>query len=230
MLVTSARKDSLRRQKLALVINGKGSTSWRAWPTAVAEDSEQTGTRTGGPDTLTSVVRSWPTPSARLDRAGEDRTRPQRPESAGHGEDLTTVAKQWQTPQVDSFRSRSGDRKDEMGLDQEARFWGTPRMTDYKGAGQPGDKAHDHRLRRQYLDAQATVFPLSPLPDSTGPDGKPPSKQHLVLSPWFVEWLMGFPIELTVLRPSEIVSYRSWLRLHGRLLTEILMDGRRLPS
>jgi hypothetical protein len=27
----------------------------------------------------------------------------------------------WQTPATDSFRSRGGDRKDEMGLDQEAR-------------------------------------------------------------------------------------------------------------
>jgi len=34
---------------------------------------------------------------------------------------LTTNAAHWQTPQTDNFRSRGGDRKDEMGLDQQAR-------------------------------------------------------------------------------------------------------------
>jgi hypothetical protein len=39
---------------------------------------------------------------------------------------LNSAIQQWQTPAVDSFRSRGGDRKDEMGLDQQARFWPTP--------------------------------------------------------------------------------------------------------
>jgi hypothetical protein len=44
---------------------------------------------------------------------------------------VALIAGPWPTPQVDSFRSRSGDRKHEMGLDQLARFtpqhWPTPR-------------------------------------------------------------------------------------------------------
>lgn len=36
------------------------------------------------------------------------------------------VSRHWQTPATDSFRSRGGDRKDEMGLDQQARAWTTP--------------------------------------------------------------------------------------------------------
>lgn len=36
----------------------------------------------------------------------------------------------WQTPATDSFRSLGGDRKDEMGLDQEARLWRTPQAQD----------------------------------------------------------------------------------------------------
>ena len=40
---------------------------------------------------------------------------------------LPTEARYWQTPATDSFRSRGGDRKDEMGLDQQARsHWPTP--------------------------------------------------------------------------------------------------------
>jgi hypothetical protein len=39
---------------------------------------------------------------------------------------LTGQAGQWQTPATDSFRSRGGERVDEMGLDQQARYWPTP--------------------------------------------------------------------------------------------------------
>ena len=51
----------------------------------------------------------------------------------------------WQTPGVDSFRSRGGDRKEEMGLDQQARNWPTPTVGDSFGAGSrnlEGSKAH----------------------------------------------------------------------------------------
>jgi hypothetical protein len=44
-------------------------------------------------------------------------------------------------------------------------------MTDYKGAGQPGDKAHKHRLDRFYLDAQATGWP-TPKNITGGPEAK----------------------------------------------------------
>jgi hypothetical protein len=42
----------------------------------------------------------------------------------------------WQTPATDSFRSRGGPRKNEMGLDQQSRFWKTPHgmgNTDFRG-------------------------------------------------------------------------------------------------
>lgn len=42
----------------------------------------------------------------------------------------------WQTPATDSFRSRGGDRKDEMGLDQQARRWPTPRGEDSESSGE----------------------------------------------------------------------------------------------
>jgi hypothetical protein len=45
----------------------------------------------------------------------------------GAVDSLTGAARMWQTPATDSFRSRGGDRKHEMGLDQEARMWHTPK-------------------------------------------------------------------------------------------------------
>lgn len=35
------------------------------------------------------------------------------------------------------------------------------------------------------------------------------------LNPTFVEWIMGFPIGCTACAPSETLSFRRWLRLHG---------------
>ncbi len=45
---------------------------------------------------------------------------------------VSMQARIWQTPNTDSFRSRGGDRKDEMGLDQQSRFWATPQAHDVK--------------------------------------------------------------------------------------------------
>jgi hypothetical protein len=74
-------------------------------------------------------VKLWGTPTARdykdsegmsLTGTNPDGTTRQRNDQLGR------QVMQWQTPAVDSFRSRSGDRKDEMGLDQQARYWPTP--------------------------------------------------------------------------------------------------------
>lgn len=97
------------------------TSSVQTWPTPRAEDSESTGAHRDTPDTLTSATRHWQTPRAIY--------------GAGHAgmEDeshLTGQAINWQTPATDSFRSRGGDRKDEMGLDQQARtHWATPRSS-----------------------------------------------------------------------------------------------------
>jgi hypothetical protein len=50
-------------------------------------------------------------------------------------------------------------------------------MTDYKGAGQPGDKAHKHRLDRFYLDAQATGWP-TPKNITGGPEARESRKRR----------------------------------------------------
>ena len=98
----------------------------------------------GGID-LEGAVELWATPSS------HERTHD--PRDVDHGTQLANQAVEelWQTPQVDSFRSRGGDRKDEMGLDQQARLqWVTPASRDYKGANSElhvtetggGQKAH----------------------------------------------------------------------------------------
>jgi len=87
---------------------------------------------------------SWPTPMAGTPAQNGNN-------EAGNNDAsrLTVGLAPWPTPQVDSFRSRSGDRKDEMGLDQLARStaaaWPTPTEGDHKASGSrntPNSKAH----------------------------------------------------------------------------------------
>jgi hypothetical protein len=62
---------------------------------------------------LNDEAAHWRTPMAADDG--------QKVTSVSHQVMLRNQAEQWQTPATDSFRSRGGDRKDEQGLDQQAR-------------------------------------------------------------------------------------------------------------
>lgn len=79
--------------------------------------------RDGG-ENLQTQIDHWTTPQAH-DGMGGPRTAEQlelaRATNKGGNCNLSTDAVIWQTPGTDSFRSRGGDRKDEMGLDQMAR-------------------------------------------------------------------------------------------------------------
>lgn len=59
------------------------------------------------------------------------------------------LAAQWQTPATDSFRSRGGDRKDEQGLDQQARSFLPPDQ-----ATQAGQQSSETRrvLNPQFVE------------------------------------------------------------------------------
>jgi hypothetical protein len=76
---------------------------------------------------LGRIAENWPTPRSTMADNGSDSGSALRLlEGANPG--LKDSAEQWQTPAVDAFRSRGGDRKAEMGLDQEARNWLTPKI------------------------------------------------------------------------------------------------------
>lgn len=82
----------------------------------------------------------------------------------GNGSDsLPSAVKMWPT-----ITGTEGEKMPHARHDQDRtltseslRFpnWGTPRATDCKGAGQPGDKAHTHRMEKGYLDAQSVARP-----------------------------------------------------------------------
>lgn len=158
--------------------------------------------------TLTDAIRNWATPKALTGGANSNReARRERTGKTG-GADLQEQITHWQTPGTDSFRSRGGDRKDEMGLDQEARNWGTPRTSDYKGSGPMGSKSQAHMEGKGYLCAQTehwiADFNSLPAPQTQdGPQSSGSGQTSRRLSPRFVEFLMGFPIGWTELCPTE---------------------------
>lgn len=106
------------------------------WSTPQAHDTHQgqasrngrMGTKAGCRN-LTDEVMEWRSPDA--PKSGGVRTHTTS-QGAGHQTTIAEQAEQWQTPATDSFRSRGGDRKDEMGLDQQARFWPSPAARDYR--------------------------------------------------------------------------------------------------
>ena len=124
----------------------------KTWPTPNAADSktsEDYPHKRGNP-TLVMASSQWPTPDAhaneRVNRSPSDGAA-ERPTialaaknwktphgmagvdhtgKAGAGGEFAKQVEAWQTPAAENFRSRGGDRKDEPGLDRQAKLWRTP--------------------------------------------------------------------------------------------------------
>lgn len=126
------------------------------WPTARQEDAESCGNHPGAADSLTGVTRHWYTPHG---MNGTDHTGKQ-----GRGGEFARQVTQWQTPATDSFRSRGGDRKDEMGLDQQTRFWPTPTARDEKNPGSPDGARAVRKARLGYTTDLNDIVTTWPTP------------------------------------------------------------------
>lgn len=107
----------------------------------------------------------WRTPDA--PGSGGPRNRQ---DSIGNGHQVTIAeqAEPWQTPATDSFRSRGGDRKDEMGLDQQARFWPTTSTSDKNGIR----KSYEQDRGQGGLNTAAHHFPTPASRDYRTPNAK----------------------------------------------------------
>lgn len=186
------------------------------WPTPRA--NEATGAkpppgRQGGASLKAMALAApWPTPRVCSGErsSGMNRTEMYRAGPAG-----------WPTPGTDSFRSRGGDRKDEMGLDQLARRsaqWATPTANDAANLGAPSQ----FRRNSQALNVQAKANWSTPRASdgakggpnqAFGAGGQPlpaqaagaaipgamqsgppaPMASSGALNPAWVCWLMGYP-------------------------------------
>ena len=227
-----------------------------SWPTARAEDGESCGNHPGGrSDSLTGMTKTWKTPHGmgnvdHLGKVGSGgefakqvmlwRT-PDAPTAggprnrtnlyAGHQVTIAEQAEHWQTPAADSFRSRGGDRVNEMGLDQQARFFPTPAVRDYRT---PNAKSYQERTGTTKGE-QLPNFLAHSRPDLASLDG-PSSSGSLPgspprLNPAFVAWLMGFPYWWTNPEPISSASSETLLYLfRQRSLLRVLLDGPASPN
>lgn len=223
--VTGLRADSLRRQKLGRLIAGGGSSHLQSWPTPVANDDNKS-------------VEAHLAMKARLP-GGARKTITS----------LNVLVKAWQTPATDSFRSRGGDRKDEPGLDQQARQWRTPDAPTTGGIrtrAKSRGNGHQVVLSEQAMEWPTPTAHFQPRGKNfTKSDGhtKPhdistaASSFHLaltsslggrsyfgqtrILNPLFVEHLMGVPLGWTDFEHLETESFRLWQLMHTERLTRI---------
>ena len=140
--------------------------------------------------------------------------------------ELATTAAMWPTPQIDSFRSRGGERRDEKGLDRMARDWPTPMANDgckpSAGNRRTADLTHAAGMwmtptARDHKDG-ATTLANTPVNGLLGRQvlvtpmaGSDTSDARRTLNPLFVEALMGWPTGWTGFA-SVATAWSRWLR------------------
>lgn len=113
---------------------------------------------TSAPPTAESVFSSsqyWPTPRTITGGAESAERKQELGRTESGGGELQGAVTTWQTPGVDSFRSRSGDRKDEQGLDQQARTWPTPNVPN--GGRSSSVSNYDEKGNKRQIDLGAAT-------------------------------------------------------------------------
>lgn len=177
----------------------------RMWPTPTEDNannaggpSRQAGMGNGGYQDLTVAANFWATPQAH-DQHGaktEEQLEAHRQKTGSGARNLNEDVSHWQTPATDSFRSRGGERKEEMGLDQQARMFPTPAARDYRtpnkrtrtdrGGGLKGEQLPN------FVEHHLPSRPVPQMEDGqpSSPDGRGSRRR---LNPVFCEWLMNLP-------------------------------------
>ena len=159
------------------------------WPTHTQQSGTQGTTGTHGV-TLIEKVSNWPTEQAEHWPTPKAACPGSHPNGLG-GKILEEEARLW-----------SGDRKDEPGLDQQARMfpknWPTPNAQDEKQRQTPESAARQvgkHQLGMQeaacLYSLPAPQIPDGPVSSETFLGSRQPLRRRLNVE--FVTWLMGFP-------------------------------------
>nr|WP_233158644.1 hypothetical protein [Chromobacterium sp. ASV5] len=143
------------------------------------------------------LMDQWPTPTVH-----GNHNRPYPGKKSGYG--LATAVTSWPTPTVQDSQQAGGKRciasgKRGMTLHQATQLWPTPTARD-----------HSPQHKPEYITAKkAQGHGMSNLNDSV--NGQ--------LNPDWVEWLMGWPIGWTDLKPLETAKFREWQQQHSLCCT-----------
>ncbi len=175
------------------------------------------------PVRLTAETESGllPTPLASMGTNGG----PNQRDSSGRP-GLQMAAMMWPTPTVCGNYNRKGmSATSGDGLATAVKMWLTPCATDHKGSGKAGtlrdrlDYATERGATKSntYATPQARDFRSG----STDRWDNPERSRNLndqvggQLNPTWVEWLMGWPLGWTDLKPLETDKFPQWRRSHG---------------
>ena len=169
------------------------------WQTPVADDAvdRKSGKwNSRGEPKLSAEVKLWPTPTVcgNHNRKGASKT---------SGDGLATAVAMWPTPKAtDGTKGRPNQRgsKGDLTLPSAVhqRMFPTATATAWKGWSQNHNRADtddriDYTIEREAHEA--------------GQNGR--------LNPEWVEWLMGWPLGWTDLKPLAMDRFREWLQQHG---------------
>ena len=159
---------------------------------------------------------SWPTPTA-TERSGVNPNCPEKIQG------LTDAVKRqtWPTPTVaEADKIPNCANYGQIGLSNHPRIRGLPtrpkEQKSRKGVAggtktprnHPTPRVHDSKRMRP-AEMKRNTPPLAALMENQ-------HKTQGQLNPSWVEWLMGWLIGWTDLKPLETAKFRQWLRLHGK--------------
>jgi hypothetical protein len=130
----------------------------------------------------------------------------------------------WRTPMARDWKDMSCSSQ--IYLQDQVKMWPTPCATDHKGSGKTGtlrdrlDYAAERGATKSntYATPQARDFRSG----STDRWDNPERTRNLndqiggQLNPTWVEWLMGWPLGWTDLKPLETDKFQQWLLQHGK--------------
>ena len=190
LLKTATRHYRRLNLGLMTLVPITGASGYGLWPTPQAQDCKQHGNREHSKAfMLIQAVKMFPTPYGLSANQGQ-----------GDGE-FGKAIRNWQTPSVSD--AKAGSKKDwldwqERGktvhcrLRNQVRMW--PTMT-----------AQDASGHRGTYPKTKTHNPGTTLPTAIGGQ----------LNPTWVEWLMGWPLGWTDLKPLGMDKFRRWWRQFG---------------
>lgn len=186
---------------------------------------------------LAKMVQHWPSPTA------HDGRRPSLDVHSKQGANLSREVAQWGTPTTRDFKDgacQDADVKENGLLGRQVTHWQTPKVATGDYCYSNGN--HDKPVLNLEGQVKNWVTPMATdgLKTSAGKRKECDLSHQVqqttmagasgsgkaVLSPPFVEALMGWPIGMTASAPVEMVSFLSWQRTHSSLLRRRLeLDG-----
>jgi hypothetical protein len=203
-------------------IEGKESGSWRI-PTPICSDAYTSNLKSTQqkPDTMHSVSlaqlcekmpeKMWPTPTSCMSKGTSENALTRKDGKSRENDRLDhkvlatggqSIRQTYPTPCTQDYKRRGPNSK-QQGLPEQIKKMTYPTPTVNGNHNRKG-------LSKTSGDGLATTITRSVVSikgDQAGQTAK--------LNPDWVEWLMGWPIAWTDLKPLEMDRFHSWLQLHG---------------